>query len=263
MKRQIRYGIFESNSSSSHCLLITKNDKVLAKEDFHHENESWDENKEYLYIHKGKLTSVWDNDLYFGRSPFELLTSVEDKTRYALASFCGDYSGHTDEQKVNYYNEILEALNSVLPELEEIELPTKIIRIYTDLEGKELPEEEVYTNYEVSKESAMRHFYKRDGKKHPAKLSDQYYETPNIQGVDHQSSGLLKSFLEKHNISIKDFLLNKKYIVVIDGDEYNAWSEFKRSGLVDLNNIVEEYEWEEDYASFMEYSNVDEEEEDA
>lgn len=247
MKRQIRYGLFETNSSSSHSLVVTKNDKVLTKEDFLHEGEPWDENKEYIYIYKNKWDTTWEDNLYFGRSPFVLLTSVNDKARYALASFCGDYSGHTDEQKVEYYNEILEALNSVLPELEEIELPTKIVRIYTDLEGKELPEEEVYTNYEVSKESAMYHFYKKDGRKHPAKLSNQYYEAPDIQGVDHQSSGLLKSFLEKHNISIKEFLLNKKYIVVIDSDEIYAWNEFKKSGLIDLNNIVEEYNWDEEY----------------
>ena len=256
MKRQVRYGIFESNSSSSHVLVVTKNDKILTQNDFHHEDEPWDDNKEYIYIYKNSWDITWDRDLYFGRSPFELLTSVKDKACYAIASFCGDYSGHTDEQKVNYYNEILEALNSVLPELEKVELPTKEINIYEDLEGNELAEEEVLTNYEVSEDSAMRHFYKKDGKKHPAKLTDQYYETPNIQGVDHQSRGLLKSFLEKHNISIKEFLLNKKYVVVIDSDEVCAWSEFKRSGLVDLNNIVEEYNWDEDYESFEEDENA-------
>lgn len=38
--------------------------------------------------------------------------------------------------------------------------------------------------------------------------------------IDHESCGLLSAFLDKHKISIRDFLLNTKYIVWIDGDEY-------------------------------------------
>ena len=38
--------------------------------------------------------------------------------------------------------------------------------------------------------------------------------------IDHQSTGLLQHFLETHKLSVEDFLVHKKYIVIIDGDEH-------------------------------------------
>lgn len=58
--------------------------------------------------------------------------------------------------------------------------------------------------------------------------------------IDHQSTGLLQRFLETHKLSLEDFLVHKKYIVIIDGDEYCIWDKLRDAGLVDLSNIEED-----------------------
>ncbi len=55
-----------------------------------------------------------------------------------------------------------------------------------------------------------------------------------------QDYGGLEKFLKARNISIEDFLKKKRYIVIIDGDEYNAWDKLKDSGIVDKSAIKEE-----------------------
>ncbi len=255
MKRQIRNSVFETNSSSSHCILITKNDHILTSEDAYHGDKYWNdpENKklEYMYINKKDHTvDFYKDELGFGRSPFQILSSFEDKIRYAIAAFCGDYSGFSDEEKVKNFNEIIKIANEIFPELEDIKLPMKEIDVYLDLNGNELKDEDVLYNFSVNRKSAFYHFYKdKDGKKHPAKKADYIYEAPNVPGIDHQSATLLKSFLEREHITLRDFLLNKKYIIIITGDEYDDWQNFKRSGLINKDNIIFEYgidsEWNE------------------
>jgi hypothetical protein len=45
---------------------------------------------------------------------------------------------------------------------------------------------------------------------------------PSYGYIDHQSCGLLQAFLANHDIGLEEFLTNNKYIVFIDGDEYNV-----------------------------------------
>lgn len=255
MKRQIRSSVFETNSSSSHSIVITKNDHILTPEDAWHNGMSWGEiennNLEYMCIDKhNHAANFYERELTFGRSPFKILTSFEDKIAYAIASFCGDYSHSSDEEKVNYLNEIINIAHEVFPELEDIKLPMKEIDVYLDLNGNELKDEDVLYNFSVSRESAFYHFYKdKDGKKHPAKKADYVYDAPNVPGIDHQSSGLLESFLKRQNITLREFLLNKKYIIIVTGDEYDDWRDLKRSDLIDNEAITFEYtidmEWNE------------------
>ena len=40
-----------------------------------------------------------------------------------------------------------------------------------------------------------------------------------------------------NNIDLKDFLLNTRYVVIIDGDEYDTWGKLKVSGIIDTDNI--------------------------
>lgn len=58
--------------------------------------------------------------------------------------------------------------------------------------------------------------------------------------IDHQSTGLLQHFLKTHKLSIEDFLVHKKYIVIIDGDESCIWDTMRDAGLIDLSNIEED-----------------------
>lgn len=52
---------------------------------------------------------------------------------------------------------------------------------------------------------------------------------------------ILSPFLKAENISLKEFLTNKKYVVIVDGDEYCIWDSLKDSGLVNVNEIEKEY----------------------
>ena len=52
---------------------------------------------------------------------------------------------------------------------------------------------------------------------------------------------VLTPFLNAENISLKEFLTNKKYVVIVDGDEYCIWESLKNSGLVNANEIEKEY----------------------
>lgn len=52
---------------------------------------------------------------------------------------------------------------------------------------------------------------------------------------------ILTGFLEEEHISLKEFLTNKKYVVIVDGDEYCIWNSLKESGLVNVNDIEKEY----------------------
>ena len=67
---------------------------------------------------------------------------------------------------------------------------------------------------------------------------DEYY----YGSIDHQSDGIGNDFLKDYNISFYDFLSNPKYKVVIDGDEYDTWGDFKRSGIIRLEDIDFEYD---------------------
>lgn len=52
---------------------------------------------------------------------------------------------------------------------------------------------------------------------------------------------ILSPFLKKENISLKEFLTNKRYVVIVDGDEYCIWNDLKDSGLVNIDEIEKEY----------------------
>lgn len=58
--------------------------------------------------------------------------------------------------------------------------------------------------------------------------------------VDHQSSGLLQRFLDNNKITLEEFLLNPKYVVVIDGDEYCQLETYHEAGLLKELEVVQE-----------------------
>lgn len=57
--------------------------------------------------------------------------------------------------------------------------------------------------------------------------------------IDHQSLGCLDSFLQDHKVTLRDFLLDSRYIVWIDGDEYCIKEQLFDSGLIDKDDFVE------------------------
>ena len=52
---------------------------------------------------------------------------------------------------------------------------------------------------------------------------------------------MLSGFLEEENISLEEYLTNKKYVVIQDGDEYGYWGDIKNAGLINLYAIDHEY----------------------
>lgn len=177
--KQIRRNVFETNSSSSHSLVITTDDEHYNREEI---------NKDF-YMTDG-IVRLWDSSLEFYRSPFDMLVTFRDKLRYAIASSNGNL--------VNQCRELCQ----------------KYVDGFVDFKFDK-------TDYVWDSEV------------------EDYVETddpiPNYGGTDDYQ---IEGWLKHYNISLEEFLTNKRYIVVVDGDEYCVWSNIKNSGLVDVKKIV-------------------------
>lgn len=68
---------------------------------------------------------------------------------------------------------------------------------------------------------------------------DNEIKVPDYGYIDHQSMGVLQGFLAMHNVSLEDFLLNKKYVVFIDGDEYYIKEKMFEAGLMRKEDFEE------------------------
>lgn len=176
MKKIVRCGTFETNSSSSHSLVVTKSSDVFTPEEI----------RENFWVDKDRLIWMGSYRLDFGRNPNAPLVSFADKLRYLIATYC-----NSNPEKID---ELLSIVQKYVPEVKGFKL---------DL---------TYNGNRC------------------------YYGS-----IDHQSMGIVRSYIEKHNLSLEEFLINKKYIIILDGDEYDMWGTMKESGLVNLDFIEEEY----------------------
>lgn len=202
--KQIRRNVFETNSSSSHSLVITTDNEHYTREEI---------NKNF-YMTDG-IVRLWESSLEFYRSPFDMLVTFKDKLRYAIASSNG-----------NLVDECREICKKYIDGFIDFEFDTK--DYVWDSEVKDYVE----TNEPI----------------------------PNYGGTDdYQIEGWLKSY----NVSLEEFLTNKRYIVVVDGDEYNCWLHIKDSGLVDTSKIIhdsyveEQEEWHKQYLAQLEKEKKD------
>lgn len=165
---QIRRNTFETNSSSSHSLVIMTDN--IIKENGEDLYFTHDEMLKSLHGVSRGVYKSWNKDWYFGRSPFRVLDTFEWKLQYAYAN-CGE-----NKDKIK---EITDILKELVPEVKKVSIPENL-------------------------------------------------------GVDDWE---LFDWLEKYNISIKEFLTNKKYVVIQDGDEYYIWKDLINCGLIDKNVI--------------------------
>ena len=78
----------------------------------------------------------------------------------------------------------------------------------------------------------------KSGRKIERLWLDDLFETGSI---DHQSVGLLSGFLGKNGLTLKDFLVRKDIVVVIDGDEYCIFGQMVNAGLINMDNIEDVY----------------------
>jgi hypothetical protein len=178
LKLKIRKGVFETNSSSSHSLIVKKEGEHYTHEEMLEElrwsltSDARERESEGEWRMFPPGTWAPYDDFYFGRSPFELLVRFRDKLRYAFA---------------NAYNEdlrkgVMDVLNKLVPECVDV------------------------------------------------CISD-------YAGTD---DNLLFDWLDSNGISLEDFLTDRRYVVVVDGDEYCVWDGIKELDLIDMSKIEKE-----------------------
>lgn len=180
MKIKIRKGVFETNSSSMHSLVVKKENEYYTQEEM----------TERMYLDNNGVWEIWSNDaLHFGRTPFQCLGDFNKKVKYAIASLCGCKNNAKE-----VFDNIVKLVHEICPACTDIALPTD----YTQKDNNK-----TYYGY-----------------------------------VDED---ILSGFLKKENITLKEFLINKKYIVIVDGDEYRIYSNMKSYGMINTDNIAREY----------------------
>lgn len=267
MKYQIRKGCFETNSSSMHSLIIIKeNENVrMTQEEIRNEfylNEEW-----YKERHKNDEKEIikidpWDND--FGRSPFTVLTSFEDKLAYAVAEYCGDnYRMKSYTEAENTFDTIFKPLVIRLIGCDEIEWDkwdNRHFVVYSNDKAKYFDEfEEVpYEKLIYIDKPERNNFSKKDmisgGYRNIDKdgrpIEDAWFDVPDFGSIDHQSCGLLTGFLELNKLSLEDFLIRKDIVVVIDGDEYCELDNLINCGLIKKDSIVLRFPKSEPFDSY-------------
>lgn len=194
MKIQIRNGMFETNSSSMHSVVVTSNEEIYSEKEI----------RKDFYIHKDWKINIYDwQSLLFGRNPFRLLTTFKDKLNLVIAHMFGGYTLPDPSAIDKFVSELKELLTKYYPE---------IGKSFAGIKFPDSPwmgdEEEGY-----------------------------YYGD-----IDHDSIDLLPSILKSENITWQDFVIHKKYIYVVDGDEYCEWNKYKNSGIINTSIIIKEYE---------------------
>ena len=182
-----RIGVFETNSSSMHSLVIKKSG--------HKQSLSDALGGKYSLI-KGNKLKINEDDLYFDREPFKIITSAIDKFFYLIADISNNDGYMYDDV---LFHKLTKSLKTAYPEIEEIVFPIII--------DDELPF---------------------------------LYKTNFYGFVDHQSKGMITNYLKDNNIDPVDFIQNTKYIIIIDGDEYCIWDNFKDENLINIDEIETE-----------------------
>lgn len=233
MKYTVRLGVHETNSSSMHSVAVMKNQGRYTD----------DEMRDGIYIDKKGVWDVWSSDdQEYGRWPFRILTTFKDKVLYAIATYAGTFAPY--HVGADFMEQVMQPLiTKYIPECWDINFPTHWESVYNDQEGNELDVDDAhyheFQNEDGTYESCMA--YERDGKWHKAVKTDDEWKLPNFGTIDHQSMRLLDNFLQSEGITLEDFLVNRQYVIIIDGDEYNSWGKYKTSGIINLAGIDHEY----------------------
>lgn len=232
MKRQIRRGVFETNSSSMHSLTVLKRDCKYTSE----------ETLEGLYLYDdrdtGEKKCIWninDEDLEFGRQPFRALGTFKDKWLYACASLVREYND-------DIFQELTAIAFKYIPNLKRINLPMTSEPIVD--RGSEKSRRDAYCQEHGKTEKELQEYLSQKEKDWGMELGYWksgdwwHYEVPYTGHVDED---ILSGFLKQEGISLEEYLTNKKYVVIQDGDEYGYWKDMKRTGLVNMDIIDHEY----------------------
>ena len=183
--------------------------------------------------------------MYFGRSPFQTLGGFEGKLRYAVACLVSKYGD-------KYYNELFNICEKWVDGFEDFEFamkhhtcraifgdendPKEDSWEFKNAKTEEQMEEYLRDNYPMPNDEEVEFWtYERDEDEEPDKYWHwKYYY---FGGTDDY---MLAGWLEKAGITLEEFLTNRRYIVICDGDEYCIWSGMKKTGLINTDNIEKE-----------------------
>ena len=234
MRRQIRRGVFETNSSSQHSLCIMKNDDHYTS----------DEIARDFYLCRDRETGeedcvwdIWDHDMEFGRSPFRALGNFHDKWLYACASLVNEYND-------DVYRELVALAIKYVPGLKKIKIPM-IHDSVADKNYSENKDSEYAQEYGMTEDEFNEYLEQKE--KDWGIDTIEYWVTDNgyfhygKRYTGYVDENMLGGFLKKENITLEEYLTNKKYVVIQDGDEYCYWSDMKKAGLVNMDAIDHEY----------------------
>jgi len=239
-----------------HSLVVTKKNSNIrmTQEEIRHEfylDAPWHKER-----HKNDEKEVvkidpWDNE--FGRSPFNVLVTFRDKLAYAIAEYCG--GNYTIQSYIDAgirFNETFVPLLIRLTGCDEVEYGKEhcaTFAIYSDIGGEYIDEVEevdypdlIVAGYKdnIPKDDKILGVYKNvAGNGRP--IEEAYFDVPDYGSIDHQSKGLLTSFLKSNNLSLEDYLVRKDIITIITGDEFSTFTDMVTCGLIDVNNIVIQY----------------------
>lgn len=234
MKRQIRMNVFETNSSSQHSLCVMKKDEHYTSEEILKDFYLWDDRNTG---EKDCEWHIWDHDMNFGRSPFRALGNFHDKWLYACASLVREYN---DEK----YKELESLALKYVPGIKKIIIPM-ISDSFADKDHPANKDSEYAQEYGKT-ENELNDWLEQKEKAWGIDTIEYWegdngyfhFEKPYTGCVDED---MLSGFLEEENVSLEEYLTNRKYVVIQDGDEYNEFGNFKRSGLINLDAIDHEY----------------------
>lgn len=221
MKINVRTGMFETNSSSAHSLLIMKKRQTMTQQEIRDEfylDEEWHKDRGNVL----KLDS-YNND--FGRS-FDVLTSFRDKLSYAMASMLGNcYKLKSYIEAGDRFEKEFVPLLKKLVGVDEVEMPMddRDFYVYSDTitddenQNYETYEEVPYDDLVYSENCENGRF--KEICKSGRKQEVIWLDVPDFGGIDHQSAGLFQGFLKKYGLTLEEYLIRKDIIVIINGDE--------------------------------------------
>ncbi len=207
MKRQIRTNVFETNSSSQHSLCVMKKDEHYTSEEILKDFYLWDDRNTG---EKDCEWHIWDHDMNFGRSPFRALGNFHDKWLYACASLVREYN---DEK----YKELESLALKYVPGLKRIVIPM-ISDSFADKDHPANKDSEYAQEYGKTEDELNEWLEQKE--RDWGIDTIEYWEGDNgYFHFDKPYTGcvdedMLSGFLEEENVSLKEYLTNRKYVVI-------------------------------------------------
>lgn len=223
IKIQIRRNVFETNSSSQHSLCVMKNSEYYTTEEIM---------KNFHFYNGNAVWHIYEDDLKFGRTPFRTLATFKNKWLYACASMVRTYN---DE----IYKKLIALALKYVPTLTSIVLPINKDG-FPDINDEQNKNDEFAQEYGKTEDELIEYLQQKE-KEWGMKI--EYWKTEDgwwlfdAPFTGYVDEDVVSSFLEKEQITLEEFLTNKKYIVIQDGDKYRYWAEIKASGLINIELI--------------------------